>query len=95
MSNSTSGTPLDIGTVKKWAKAHVKSFSSLKKLLDKADDIEGVLKNLDVSEPALRTLRNKARKMKREFPAAASFRKKLVREVDSEIKRYSKILGLV
>ena len=95
MTTSTTANPLDLGTVKKWAKAHVKSLSSLKKKLDKSDDVEAVLKTLDVAEPALRTLRNKARKLKREFPTAARFRSKLLREVDIEVKRYTKILALV
>ena len=94
MSNSTT-SPLDLRTVKQWAKAQEKQFKQLKKALDKADDVTLVLKQLDVSEPALRSLRTKARKLHREFPTAARFRKKVLREVDTEIKRFVKILALV
>ena len=94
MSNSKTN-PLDLRTVKQWAKAQEKQFKQLKKALDKTDDIAPVLKQLDVSEPGLRSLRNKARKLNREFPTAARFRKKVLREVDLELKRFGKILGLV
>ena len=93
MSNST--TNLDLRTVKQWAKAQEKQLKQLKKALDKADDIAPVLKQLDVNEPGLRSLRNKARKLNREFPTAARFRSKVIREVDLELKRFGKILGLV
>jgi hypothetical protein len=93
MSNST--TNLDLRTVKQWAKAQEKQLKQLKKALDKADDIAPVLKQLDVSEPGLRSLRNKARKLNREFPTAARFRGKVLREVDLELKRFGKILALI
>lgn len=94
MSNASANV-LDLKAVKKWAKAQEKQFKQLKKKFDKADDIAVALKELDVSEPALRTLRNKARKLQREFPTAARFRKKVIREVDTELKRFTKLLGLV
>ena len=94
MSNA-SATVLDIKAVKKWAKGQEKLFKQLKKKLDKADDIGAALKELDVSDPTLRSLRNKARKLQREFPTAARFRQKFLKEVDGELKRFGKLLGLV
>jgi phage-related tail protein len=94
MSNASTNV-LDLATVKKWVKAQEKQFKQLKKQLEKADDIGLALKQLDVTEPALRSLRNKARKLQREFPAAARFRKKVLREVDTESKRFAKLLALV
>ena len=94
MSNSTT-SQLDLRSVKQWAKAQEKQFKQLRKQLDKADDIALALKQLDVSDPGLRSLRNKARKLHREFPTAARFRKKVLREVDTELKRFAKILVLV
>jgi hypothetical protein len=94
MSNASTNV-LDLATVKKWVKAQEKQFKQVKKQLDKADDIGLALKQLDVTEPALRTLRNKARKLQREFPTAARFRKKVLREVDTELKRFAKLLALV
>ena len=95
MNEPVSTTVLDLATVKKWAKAQEKLFVALKKQLDKTEDVDLVLKGLDVKEPSLRALRNSARKLQREFPAAARFRSKLLREVDGEIKRFGKILALV
>jgi hypothetical protein len=94
MSNSSANV-LDLKSVKKWAKAQEKQFKQLRKKFDKADDISLALKELDVSEPSLRTLRNKGRKLQREFPTAARFRSKVLREVDVELKRFGKILALV
>jgi hypothetical protein len=94
MSNSSANV-LDLKSVKKWAKAQEKQFKQLRKKFDKADDIALALKELDVSEPSLRTLRNKGRKLQREFPTAARFRSKVLREVDVELKRFGKILALV
>jgi hypothetical protein len=95
MSNASMSGPIDLATVKKWAKAQEKQFKQLKKQLDKSEDVSGVLKGLDVSDPGLRSLRNRARKLQREFPTAARFRQKLLREVDGEIKRFGKILSFV
>lgn len=95
MSDSTNTSNLDLGTVKKWAKAQEKQLKDLKKQLDKADDVTVVLKGLDVTDPGMRSLRNRARKLQREFPTPARFRSKLGREVDGEIKRFGKILALV
>ncbi len=95
MKNESTERALDLGTVKKWAKGQEKQFKDLKKKLEKTDDVAAVLKALDVTDPGLRTLRNTARKLQREFPAAARFQKKLLREVDGEIKRFAKILALV
>ncbi len=94
MSNSSANV-LDLKAVKKWAKAQEKLFKQLKKKFDKADDVAVVLKELDVSEPSQRSLRNRGRKLQREFPTAARFRRKLLRELDVELKRFSKILALV
>lgn len=95
MTTSDASSPLDLATVKKWAKAQDAQFRQLKKLLEKSDDVAVVLKGLDVTEPGLRSLRNKARKLQREFPTPARFRQKLLREVDGEVKRFAKILALV
>lgn len=86
---------MDLATIKKWAKAQEKQFKLLKKQLDKTEDPTSVLKGLDVSDAGLRSLRNRARKLQREFPTAARFRQKLLKEVDGELKRFDKILGLV
>lgn len=94
MSNSSANV-LDLKTVKKWAKAQEKQFKQLKKKFDKADDVAVALKELDVSEPSLRSLRNRGRQLQREFPTAARFRQKLLKEVDVELKRFGKILALV
>lgn len=94
MSNSNEDT-LDLGTVKKWAKAQHRQFKELRKQLDKSEDASVVLKALDVADPGMRRLRNRGRALQREFPTAARFRSKLVREVDQEIKRFDKILTLV
>ena len=95
MSETKASAPLDLGTVKKWAKAQEKLFAQLKKQLEKSEDVAVVLKGLDVAEPELRRLRNKGRKLQREFPTPARFRQKLLREVDGEVKRFGKILALV
>jgi hypothetical protein len=94
MSNSTTNA-LDLRTVKQWAKAQEKQLKQLRKTVDKADDIALALRQLDVSEPTLRSLRNKARKLNREFPTAARFRQKLLREIDSEVKRFGKMQALI
>jgi hypothetical protein len=95
MSKASSSDPLDLATVKKWAKAQEKQFNQLKRLLDKSEDVAVVLKGLDVSEPGLRSFRNRARKLQREFPTPARSRQKVLREVEGEIKRFAKILALV
>jgi hypothetical protein len=95
MTNQSTGTSLDLATIKKWAKAQEKQFKLLKKQLDKSEDVASVLKGLDASDAGLRSLRNRARKLQREFPTAARFRQKLLKEVDGELKRFAKILGLV
>ena len=92
---SNSEETLDLGTVKKWAKSQHRQFKELRKQLDKSDDAAVVLKGIDVSDPGMRRLRNRGRALQREFPTAARFRSKLVREVDQEIKRFDKILTLV
>jgi hypothetical protein len=94
MSNSTTNA-LDLRTVKHWAKAQEKQLKQLRKTLDKADDISLALRQLDVSEPTLRSLRNKARKLNREFPTAARFRQKVLREIDTEVKRFGKMQALI
>lgn len=86
---------LDLGTVKKWAKAQEKQFKELKKQLGKSEDVGEVLKTLNVDDPGMRSFRNRARKLHREFPAPARFRSKVMREVDGELKRYSKMLSLM
>jgi hypothetical protein len=95
MSNANASNPLDLATVKKWAKAQEKQFKQLKKLLDKSEDVTAVLKVLNVSEPGLRSFRNRARKLQREFPTPARSRQKVLREVEGEIKRFGKLLALV
>ena len=95
MTNQSTETSLDLATIKKWAKAQEKQFKLLKKQLDKSEDVMSVLKGLDVSDAGLRGLRNRARKLQREFPTPARFRQKLIKEVDGELKRFGKILGLV
>jgi len=95
MSEATEASTLDLGTVKKWAKAQERQFKDLRKQLDKAEDVTVVLRAIDVSDPGLRSFRNKARKLQREFPTPARFRSKVVREVDSELKRFGKLLALV
>ncbi len=95
MTNQSTETSLDLATIKKWAKAQEKQFKLLKKQLDKSEDVMSVLKGLDVSDAGLRSLRNRARKLQREFPTAARFRQKLLKEVDGELKRFDKLLGLV
>ena len=92
---SNSEETLDLGTVKKWAKAQHRQFKELRKQLDRSDDAAVVLKEIDVTDPGMRRLRNRGRALQREFPTAARFRSKLVREVDQEIKRFDKILTLV
>ncbi len=86
---------MDLATIKKWAKAQEKQFKLLKKQLEKSEDVASVLKGLDVSDSGLRSLRNRARKLQREFPTAARFRQKLLKEVDGELKRFGKLLGLL
>ena len=86
---------LDLSTVKKWAKAQEKLLKGVKKQLDKSEDVAVVLKGLDVSEPSLRSLRNRARKLQREFPTPARFRRNVLREVDGELKRFGKLLAIV
>lgn len=93
--SKASDNVLDLKAVKKWAKTQEKLFKQVKKKLDKSDDIAAALKELDVSEPALRSLRNKGRRLQREFPTAARFRQKFLKEVDGELKRFGKLLGLV
>ncbi len=95
MTNQNTEPSLDLATIKKWAKAQEKQFKLLKKQLDKTEDVMSVPKGLDVSDAGLRSLRNRARKLQREFPTAARFRQKLLKEVDGELKRFGKILGLV
>ena len=95
MKKPSTDASLNLATVKKWAKAQEKQFRLLKKQLDKSEDVASVLKGLDVSNAGLRSLRNRARKLQREFPTAARFRQKLLKEVDSELNRFGKILGLV
>jgi hypothetical protein len=95
MSDASNASTLDLGTVKKWAKAQERQFKEVKKQLEKSEDPTVVLRALDVSDPGLRTFRNKARKLQREFPTPARFRSKVVREVDSELKRFRKLLELV
>jgi hypothetical protein len=95
MAKAIAPTVLDLAAVKKWARAQEKQFRQLKKQLEKSEDVSVVLKGLDVAEPGLRSLRNRARKLQREFPAPARFHKKVLREVDGEIKRFAKLLALV
>jgi len=95
MNDASKSNALDLSTVKKWAKAQEKLFKAVQKQLNKSDDIGAALKALDVSEPSLRSLRNKARKLQREFPTAARFRGKVLREVEVELKRFGKLLALV
>lgn len=95
MSETRAPSPLDLGTVKKWAKAQEKLFVQLKKQLEKSEDAAAVLKGLDVTEPELRRLRNAGRRLQREFPTPARFRQKLLREVDGEVKRFGKLIALV
>ena len=91
MSTTAAGI-LDAKTVKKWAKANEKLFKALQKQLDKADDVDVVIRELDVSEPSVRAFRNLARRLKRELPTAGRLRQRLLREAKGEVKRYGKIL---
>ncbi len=95
MTNANNERPLDLATVKKWAKTQEKLFKDLKKKLEKAEDAALFVKSLDANDPGQRSLRNTARKLQREIPSAARFQKKLQREVENEIKRFGKILALV
>jgi hypothetical protein len=95
MTNASTSSALDLATVKKWAKAQEKQFKQLKKQLEKSEDVTVVLKGLDVTDPGMRGLRNKARKLQREFPTPARYRQKLLREVEGEVKRFGKILQVV
>lgn len=95
MSTKANSSTLDLRTVKTWAKGQTKQLTALRKELDRADDVGVVLKNIDVSDPGMRTIRNRGRKLLREFPTAARSRSKLLREVDMEIKRFNKLLALL
>lgn len=90
-----SASTLDLGVVKTWAKAQEKQFRELKKQLVRSENLAEVLKKLSVDDPGMRTFRNRARKLQREFPAPTRFRSKVMREVDGELKRYSKLLALM
>jgi hypothetical protein len=95
MSTKTTSSTLDLRTVKTWAKGQAKQLTALRKGLERAEDVSVVLKNVDISDPGMRTMRNRGRKLLREFPTPARSRSKLLREVDLEIRRFEKILALL
>jgi hypothetical protein len=79
--------------VRKWAQDWSRRFTELRRNLEKAgDDLEGTLKNLDVSSPSFRLFRNQARKLKREAPTPARFKRELFKLIDRELKHYGRII---
>lgn len=79
--------------VRKWAQDWSRRFTELRRDLDKAgDDLDGVLKGLDVNAPTFRLFRNQARKIKREAATPARARREVLKLVDRELKRYAKVV---
>ena len=79
--------------VRKWAQDWSRRYTELRRSLEKAgDDLDGVLKGLDVNAPTFRLFRNEARKIKREAATAARARREVLKLVDREIKRYAKVV---
>jgi hypothetical protein len=78
--------------VRKWALDWAKRFKELRTQLNKAgDDLEPVLKQLDVTSPTYRLFRNAARKLKRESSTASRYGRGVLKLVDAEIKHYTKL----
>jgi hypothetical protein len=78
--------------VRKWALDWAKRFKELRSKLVKAgDEIEPVLKELDVTSPSYRLFRNATRKLKRESKTPTRYGRGVLKLVDAEIKHYGKL----
>jgi hypothetical protein len=86
MSNDT----VNADSFRKWTKDHLRSLKDLKKQLAKSEDIDTLLKGLDAE--TWRAFRKKARQLKAGSRNADSFKAKILKEVDKDSKRFTKVL---
>lgn len=78
--------------VRKWALDWAKRFKELRASALKAgDDLDGALKQLDVSAPTWKSFRSAARKLKREASTPTRYNRGVMKLIDSEIKHYTKL----
>ena len=75
---------------RKWTKDHLRSLKDVKKQLTKSVDVDALLKGLDAE--VWRGFRKRARQLKASARNEVSFKNKVLKEVDKDAKRFSKIL---
>lgn len=78
---------------RKWTKEHLRSLKDLQKQLNKSDDVQTVVKQLDAV--AWKDFRKKARQLKQLSRTESSYKNRLLKETARETKKFTKVLELL
>jgi hypothetical protein len=82
---------LSIDSFRKWTKDHLRDLKDLKKQLTKSEEVDSLLKGLDAE--SWKHFRKTARALKSASRTPASFKNRVLKQVDKDSKRFTKILA--
>ena len=84
---------INADSLRKWTKEHLRGLKDLQKQLNKSDDVQAVVKQLDAD--TWKDFRKKARQLKQLSRTESSYRNRLLKEAARESKKFTKVLELL